>query len=793
MQLRVENCCMLDRVVVRGRQVVALETGICTGVLVSNQWSTTRHLTRAPNVKLRGNQVTVNDIVYSAGPLRLTETWAFTALSDRVEWRIKRSYLTAGAMDDSYFPGWDFENMGTWTGAMLDNGGVAWNKYLESPNASFITHAGAVTFWNKQEANCLRVTAITETSAGHERMGLRFSHQPSNIHTAVFSLGQTDLRPRHNLRRYHPSRQDLWASLPVQPGKIEVCYSLQALDYEAAYDRGELAGLSEASIREVLNTIGRYGVIDRGIVGANGWRSGYACLHEQWFSQIGLALADAGYTANCAACYDFERAHAILPDGRVKSRWCYDPADAMPGTYDQLGFYEAQWGYLLDSQTCFPMCVAELFDLNGDVSWLRGQKEACERVLEYLLRRDRDGNGLVEMMTDSHQEQRGSDWIDIIWAAHENALVNAELYYALHLWTVLERQLGDEPRGLRYEQAAARLKSNFNKSTAEGGFWDSANQWYAYWRDRDGSIHGTNLVTPVNFAAIAYGVCDEPARQKTILDRIELETKKENLFFWPLNFFPYAPGEGHANNYPYPKYENGDIFLSWGELAIRAYAQTDPTTALKYIKRVLQKYDADGLSFQRYLRLSQQGAGDDILAGNCMAIVGLYRDLYGIQPKCNRLYLDPHLTSELDGTRLKYPLRDRLYEITLRTTGVSATVGRTTIRCGHDFGLNATKGGLDFFPNQQARPAMSVSHSGASQVTIEIQSWLPAGARRWNEMTSGDKTTVSHLLQGLQPSRAYRLYQGGKYTRSLHSDRSGHVSFRSPVAGQPVELEVAPE
>ena len=35
------------------------------------------------------------------------------------------------------------------------------------------------------------------------------------------------------------------------------------------------------------------------------------------------------------------------------------------------------------------------------------------------------------MMTDSDKAQRGSDWIDIIWAAYENALINAELYYAL--------------------------------------------------------------------------------------------------------------------------------------------------------------------------------------------------------------------------------------------------------------------------------------------------------------------------------------------------------------------------
>ena len=138
------------------------------------------------------------------------------------------------------------------------------------------------------------------------------------------------------------------------------------------------------------DTIGRYGVIDRRMVGANGWRTGFACLHEQWFSQIGIALADGDYIANCTATYDYERQHAIQPDGRVKSRWCYSSGDAMPGTYDPFGFYEAQWGYLMDSQPAFAICVAEQFDLTGDEGWLRDQKTACERALEYLLRRASD-------------------------------------------------------------------------------------------------------------------------------------------------------------------------------------------------------------------------------------------------------------------------------------------------------------------------------------------------------------------------------------------------------------------
>ena len=129
-------------------------------------------------------------------------------------------------------------------------------------------------------------------------------------------------------------------------------------------------------------------------------------------------------------------------------------------------------------------------------------------------------------------------------------------------------------------------------------------------------------------------------RKEAVLGKIESLMKKEKLFMWPISFFPYQPDEGYKVNYPFPNYENGDIFLAWGEVGIRAYQDYDPSIPVKYIKNVLDQYEKDGLAFQRYKRISQEGAGNDILANNCLPVVGLYRDIYGIQPQYNRLYLE---------------------------------------------------------------------------------------------------------------------------------------------------------
>ena len=120
-------------------------------------------------------------------------------------------------------------------------------------------------------------------------------------------------------------------------------------------------------------------------------------------------------------------------------------------------------------------------------------------------------------MTDSYKEKRGSDWIDVIWASYENAFLNAKMYEALLQWAEVERILGDSTRADNYLKHAEKLKTRFNESIANGGFWDPENGWYVYWRDKDDTIHGSNLVTPVNFMAIAYGICDDQNRQSSIL------------------------------------------------------------------------------------------------------------------------------------------------------------------------------------------------------------------------------------------------------------------------------------
>jgi hypothetical protein len=399
-----------------------------------------------------------------------------------------------------------------------------------------------------------------------------------------------------------------------------------------------------------------------------------------------------------------------------------------------------------------------------------------------MLARDSDADGLVEMMTDDHTQQRGSDWLDIIWASHENAFVNAKMYYALVLWADCEALLGDALHADRYRAAAARLKESFNKSTIDGGFWDTGNRWYVHWRDRDGSVHGNNLVTYLNFMAIAYGLCDDPVRMRVILGRIEAEMESEKLFFWPVCMYSYEEGEGLHWQWPFPMYENGDIFLTLGEVGVRAYANVDPRIPVKYIGNLLRRYEQDGLAFQRYSRKAQKGEGDDILAGNAMAVVGLYRNLYGLRPKYDRLIVDPRPVPEILGTRLSYELRGRSYAVAIDSGRTTVGTGGLQISSPGGFAIRAEEKRLTWFSGITGSPSLSVVSLKAqkgSTLAVRIEGWdeQVAGLRSWKQKGAGGSGDVRYEVSRLVSGMQYSVTVNGKVAQKVVADKAGTIRF----------------
>ncbi len=776
--LSYDHQCRVSSMEVNGQNVINGNTGIYSGLQTAGNSFSTLHLSTSPTVRVARNVVDVTGITYGDDKTLVHENWKFLVSDTGIKFTIFRNCPKAFEAEAVSFPAIEFNNINTWEGAFQGFGGIAWFYLFNEKLCTYGVHTNEASFWNSKTNNGLNISV----DAPGKQVAMKYTRTDDDKLACGITVSQKEMIPRYDSgthrRRFIRQKTNVWSSFQVLAGTTTQSIDFSFFDYTKQYGRGDFKGVNGDQVTSVLNTIARIGVIDANYFGGNSWHTPYGpiCLHEQYIAQMGLGINDARYLNGYKKCLDFYRDNALQPNGRVWPRWAYTNEDAMPGKFTDKGFYEAQWGYLLDSNPDFVSNVSELYDQTGDIAWVRKQQAACEKALEYLLKRDFNGNHLVEMINDNHTQQRSSDWIDIIWASYENAFVNAKLYHALQLWSGIEEQLGNKQKASYYAGFAAKLKTSFNKSMHDGGFWDEGKGYYIYWRDKDKSTHGDNLVTPVNFMAIAYGICDDTTRRNSILGQVEAQMQKENLFFWPISMFPYKTDEGKEYQFPFPYYENGDIFLSWGSVAVKAYASYNPALALKYVKNILRQDSLDGLAFQRYSRKKQDGQGDDILSGNSLAVVGLYQSIYGFNPLYNRFYLDPHLTEDIAGSRLLYNYRGQRLTIGLDTDLYSVSNEKFTLSSKTNFGFSSTGNMVQYFNKNNAAfsiKAIVVNNKHLSLNIIECNS----KAMIWEQDSKQAAERVAYTVSNLLPGESYSIYIDDRLVKKSKSDAKGRLAF----------------
>ena len=167
-----------------------------------------------------------------------------------------------------------------------------------------------------------------------------------------------------------------------------------------------------------------------------------------------------------------------------------------------------------------------------------------------------------------------------------------------------------------------------------------------------------------------------------------------------------------------------------------------------------------------------------------MTVVGLYRNIYGIQPKHNRLYLEPHLTGELNGTQLRYNLRNQSYVMDLTKEGSRMAVDDFALLCAHPFALHVQGDTAEFFPGSQGTPALSVTRSRRAPVEVRIEAWLTGSTegREWVESCAGRGMSLRHVVSDLQPHGVYRLLCDGQKVGSFEADAAGRIEFKRTLA-----------
>ena len=410
----------ISSLTVNGEQVVNGDAGIYSKITTKNATYSTLHLSSAPVANASKNTVTISGINYGDQSVAISETWTFTINANNIQFDISRKISKPIIAEKICLPVFMFNSIDTWEGAYQDYGGLAWFYLFNKKLDTYGVHSSSSRFFNSETGNGL---AIAVNAPGKE-VAMDYSRTTNNKLAYTVAVSKTEMLPRFDSlthrRRFVRDTTDIWAPCAISAGSSTQSITLSYFNFHEKFDRGNLAGVNEEQVSAVLNTIARIGVIDKQHFGGNSWHTPYGpiCLHEQYVAQMGLAINDESYLKGYKECLDFYRDNAVKKDGRVWARWAYSNEDAMPNQFTDKGFYEAQWGYLLDANPDFVTNVAELYDQNGDLGWIKTHQLSCEKVLDWIINRDINGNGLVEMMTDSHKQKRGIYWKDNISASN---------------------------------------------------------------------------------------------------------------------------------------------------------------------------------------------------------------------------------------------------------------------------------------------------------------------------------------------------------------------------------------
>jgi len=247
----------------------------------------------------------------------------------------------------------------------------------------------------------------------------------------------------------------------------------------------------------------------------------------------------------------------MQPNGNVIGYWDYDQfIDALPS------ILISAWDYI---------------EMSDDHTWLSARVAALERVADYALSRDIDGDGLIEAVPSGNlgslkQPKRSSCWFDAINFGHKDAYANALMYRGFRCLADLEARLKRENRAAKYADAAARLKKAYAPTLL-----NPTTGWIAMWRSQDGQLH--DYACPfISGYAIEYGLVDRETGRR-ILEK--LHAKIEAVGFTrfdlglPCILDPIRPGDYLQPAIGAPQKEDGrdtwQIYMNGGTTAGHVY------------------------------------------------------------------------------------------------------------------------------------------------------------------------------------------------------------------------------
>jgi hypothetical protein len=194
------------------------------------------------------------------------------------------------------------------------------------------------------------------------------------------------------------------------------------------------------------------------------------------------------------------------------------------------------FGRMYDLYLCTGACLLiaawDFWAVAQDTEWLERRLPVLHRLADYLLRRDVDGDGLVESLGSGNagtlrDPDRADIWFEMTNFGHKNAWTNA-LTYRSFLCLAQMLEATGHPRGAaHYRRHAEALREAFVRS-----FLSADSGWFVGWVSEDGEAHDY-CYTFVNGLAVAYGIVG-PQQGQQILSRVVAQSHAIGFSNWHL-------------------------------------------------------------------------------------------------------------------------------------------------------------------------------------------------------------------------------------------------------------------
>ncbi|MCC6489846.1 MAG: hypothetical protein IT364_20320 [Candidatus Hydrogenedentes bacterium] len=194
--------------------------------------------------------------------------------------------------------------------------------------------------------------------------------------------------------------------------------------------------------------------------------------------------------------------------------------------------FATMYDLYVSTGACLLVAAWHYWAISGDRVWLSARLPLLHRMADYLLRRDVDGDGLIESYGSGNagtlrDPERADIWFEMMNFGHKNAWTNAIAYRAfLCLAEMLEA--ADHPKGAKYyRRHASALRAAYVRHLLS-----ERNGWFVSWISLDGEVHDY-CHTFINGMAVAYGIV-EPEEGREILSRVAAQSHAIGFDQWRL-------------------------------------------------------------------------------------------------------------------------------------------------------------------------------------------------------------------------------------------------------------------